>query len=73
VYTSHKSKIAEHGGNDIQDRNVPILLATPGGPHGTTNSSLVETTQIAPTLLSLLGLDPNQLQAVRAEGTKGLP
>jgi hypothetical protein len=73
VYTGKKAKIAEHGGDDIQDRNVPILVVAPRGPHGSTNSSLVETTQIAPTILSLLGLDPNQLQAVRSEGTKVLP
>ena len=32
----------------------------------------VETTQIAPTILSLLGLDPNSLKAVRLEETKVL-
>jgi hypothetical protein len=73
VYTGGKGKIAEHGGDDPQDRNVPILVMAPGGPHGQTNSSPVETTQIAPTILSLLGLEPNQLQAVRSEGTLVLP
>jgi hypothetical protein len=73
VYTSHKAKIAEHGGDDIQDRNVPILVVAPGGAHGKTNSSPVETTQIAPTILSLLGLDPSQLLAVQSEGTQVLP
>jgi hypothetical protein len=33
----------------------------------------VENTQIAPTILSLLGLDPRALQAVRIEGTQVLP
>ena len=33
----------------------------------------VTTTQIAPTILSALGLDPEALQAVKAEGTKVLP
>jgi len=33
----------------------------------------VETTQIAPTILAELGLDPRALQAVRIEGTKPLP
>ena len=44
---------------------------TPGlaGSH----SESVETTQIAPTILHLLGLNPNDLQAVRIEGTKTLP
>ena len=33
----------------------------------------VETTQIAPTILALLGLDPDALQAVRIEHTQALP
>jgi hypothetical protein len=33
----------------------------------------VETTEIAPTILSLLGLDPDALQAVREQGTPTLP
>jgi hypothetical protein len=33
----------------------------------------VETTQIAPTILSLLGLNPDSLEAVRIEGTPQLP
>ena len=33
----------------------------------------VETTQIAPTILEELGLNPRALQAVRIEGTKELP
>jgi hypothetical protein len=32
----------------------------------------VETIQIAPTILKLLGIDPGELQAVRIEGTKPL-
>jgi hypothetical protein len=33
----------------------------------------VETTQIAPTILQLLGLDPDALKAVRIEHTRALP
>jgi hypothetical protein len=33
----------------------------------------VSTTQIAPTILSLLGLDPRALQAVRDQHVKVLP
>ena len=33
----------------------------------------VETTQIAPTIVKLLGLDPDRLQAVQIEGTRVLP
>jgi hypothetical protein len=73
VYTGKQAKIAEHGGAGFQDRNVPILVDVPGPHHGERVGSLVETTQIAPTILSLLGLDPQALQAVRIEHTKVLP
>jgi hypothetical protein len=33
----------------------------------------VKTTQVAPTILKALELDPNALEAVRKEGTKALP
>ena len=73
VYTGGKSKIAEHGGDDRQDRNVPILLVLPGQARGHTIAAPVETTQIAPTILTLLGLRPGDLQAVRIEHTPVLP
>jgi hypothetical protein len=72
VYTSHKAKIAEHGGDHLEDRNVPILIKRPGAHGGTAVTAPVETTQIAPTILVLLGLDPNELQAVRIEQTPPL-
>jgi hypothetical protein len=71
VYTGKKAKIAEHGGNDPQDRNVPLVVSVPGG-HGSTDNQKVETTQIAPTILRLLGLDPKELKAVRVEHTRAL-
>jgi hypothetical protein len=73
VYTGGQSKIAEHGGDDPQDRNVPILVVAPGLRGGTSVAAPVETTQIAPTILALLGLDPDALQAVRVEHTQVLP
>jgi hypothetical protein len=75
VYTGGKAKIAEHGGADPQDRNVPILVVSPSfnSRPGATIWSPVETTQIAPTILDLLGLNPNALQAVRIEHTRVLP
>jgi arylsulfatase A-like enzyme len=73
VYTGGQSKIAEHGGDDPQDRNVPILVVAPGRQGGTSVAAPVETTQIAPTILALLGLDPGALQAVRIEHTPVLP
>ena len=73
VYTGGKGKIAEHGGNDQQDRNVPILVVLPGQRDGHAVAAPVETTQIAPTILTLLGMSPGELQAVRIEHTKVLP
>lgn len=71
VYTGKTKKIAEHGGADPQDRDVPLLL-NGAGVHAKVNKGSVETTQIAPTILKLLGLDPNALEAVKAEKTKAL-
>ena len=67
------SKIAEHGGASADDRNVPIVVAEPRAHGKQRIGKAVETTQIAPTILAELGLDPKQLQAVRIEGTKTLP
>jgi hypothetical protein len=65
--------IAQHGGADFQDVSVPILVILPGLRHGTTNSAQVKIIQIAPTILSLLGLNPSELQAVQIEHTQVLP
>ncbi len=73
VYTGGKGKIAEHGGDDQQDRNVPILVVLPGLRHGHVIGAPVETTQIAPTILALLGMSAGELQAVRIEHTRVLP
>jgi type I phosphodiesterase/nucleotide pyrophosphatase len=74
VYTGGKKKIAEHGGDNPQDRDVPLVVSgDPIGRNGDVNGSPVETTQIAPTILLLLRLDPNALQAVQIEHTAVLP
>ena len=73
VYTGGKAKIAEHGGDDPQDRDVPILVVSPSQRDGRTIGASVETTQIAPTILRLLGLNPYELRAVRIEHTQVLP
>ncbi|GAA5004036.1 alkaline phosphatase family protein [Kitasatospora paranensis] len=73
VYTGGTSKIAEHGGASADDLDVPLVVAGAGTPRGVRSSAPVQTKQIAPTILSLLGLDPRDLQAVRAEHTRVLP
>jgi hypothetical protein len=73
VYTGGKKKIAEHGGSNPADRDVPIIVYAPGTVGHQTVTHEVETTQIAPTILKLLGLEPRALKAVRIEGTPVLP
>ncbi len=73
VYTGGKKKIAEHGGSNPGDRNVPILVYAPRAVRPSAVGRPVETTQIAPTILRLLGLDPHSLKAVQIEGTRVLP
>ncbi len=72
VYTGRKAKIAEHGGANPQDRNV--LLIVSGGPvKNAVVTTAVETTQVAPTVLQLLGLPASALQSVQVERTRALP
>ncbi len=73
VYTGGKKKIAEHGGAHADDLNVPLVIAGAGAPAGVTKAVPVKTAQIAPTVLALLGLDPQSLQAVQREHTPVLP
>jgi hypothetical protein len=72
IYSNSKAKDEEHGGFTIDDVNVALLVANPQ-IHAATVQAAVETTQIAPSILSALGLDPSRLQAVRAQGTRALP
>ncbi len=74
IYSTPKpgAKIAEHGGFAFDDTHVGLLVANPGQRTRWIKSA-VETTQIAPTILAFLGLDPSDLQAVRMEHTTRLP
>jgi len=72
VYTGSLKKQAEHGGFAHDDTNVMLLVSNPG-IRSKTVTSFVETTQVAPTILQILGYDPNALDAVRIEGTPVLP
>jgi hypothetical protein len=73
VYTGGTGKIAEHGGADPNDRDVPILVYAPHAVHPGVFDQRLETTSIAPTVIRLLGLNPRDLQAVRIQGTPVLP
>ena len=73
VYTGGVKKIAEHGGDAPADRDVPLVVSGTAVPHHAVNCAAVQTTSIAPTILSLLGLNPAALQAVRTGHTPVLP
>jgi hypothetical protein len=73
IYTEEGSEfIAEHGGFNDDDTNVGLLIASPRLSARVIKTP-VQTTQIAPTILKALGLNPNALQAVKKEKTVVLP
>jgi hypothetical protein len=72
IYSGSSKKIAEHGGGSLGDTNVMLLVSNPG-LSGSSNSTHVTTTQVAPTILRALGLQPERLEGVRKEGTRALP
>ena len=72
VYANKPSKIAEHGGFSEDDTHVALLVSGPGLAAETV-STAVQTTQIAPTILESLGLEAQELEAVRLEETRVLP
>src|SRR5260370_16969535 len=72
VYTGSLKKQSEHGGFAQDDTNVMLLVSNPA-IHTHTDTSFVETDQVAPTILQLLGLNPAALDAVRVEGPPVLP
>jgi len=72
IYTSSSKKDAEHGGNAPDDSQVALLLANPSFT-AQTIATPVGLTQLAPTVLKALKLDPNLLNGVKAEGTQVLP
>jgi hypothetical protein len=84
IYASPTAtKLAEHGGFHEEDLHVPLVVVVPSLTSGDAEDEEhgdprrftmpVTTAQIAPTILKLLGLDPDALQAVRQEGTRALP
>ena len=68
-----QAKQSEHGGFAHDDTNVMLLVSNPGLREARTVTSFVETMQVAPTILKILGLDPESLDAVQMEGTPVLP
>lgn len=71
-YPSGDKSIAGHGGFSDDDTHVAILVSNPRMKPRTIRTP-VQTTQVAPTILRVLGISPETLQAVMKEGTAVLP
>jgi Type I phosphodiesterase / nucleotide pyrophosphatase len=72
TYSGSTTMIGDHGGFAHDDNNVVMLVAFPNFTAQTV-SDATTTMQVAPTILSVLGLNPAALEAVQAEGTAVLP
>jgi hypothetical protein len=72
TYSGSTTMIEDHGGFAHDDTNVVMLVANPTFTPQTV-SVVTQTTQVAPTILKALGLDPALLDAVNIEGTRPLP
>jgi hypothetical protein len=72
IYSKSKAKIAEHGGFAEEDTHVLLVVSNPK-LHAKVVNDRVENKQVAPTILKALGLEPEQLEAVRDEHTRPLP
>lgn len=66
------TKIAEHGGFNEDDIHVALLVSNPS-LDGKLIKSAVSNQQVAATIVRALGIDPNELEAVRKEQIHVLP
>ncbi len=72
IYTTSTKKNAEHGGFSFGDTNVGLIVSNPD-IHAREVKTAVATSQVAPTILELLGIDSDALKSVRIEKTTVLP
>ena len=72
TYTGSGRKNAEHGGFSFGDTNVGLIVSNPG-LHARVVKTTVATSQVAPSILKALGINPSALHSVRQEGTPVLP
>jgi hypothetical protein len=72
IYTGSGKKNAEHGGFSFGDTNVGLIVSNPEIRGGVVKTP-VSTSQVGPTILQALGVDPNDLKSVRIEHTAILP
>jgi hypothetical protein len=72
IYTTSGKKVSEHGGLSFGDTNVGLIVSNPH-MRAATIKTPVATSQVAPTILNSLGIDPDALNSVRVEHTDVLP
>ena len=72
IYTTSSKKNAEHGGMIFADVNVGLIVSNPSLRAATIKTPVL-TSQVAPTILRSLGIDPDELNSVRVEHTTVLP
>src|SRR5438270_52037 len=72
IYTTSSKKNAEHGGFSFGDTNVGLIVSNPSLAARTLKTP-VATSQVAPTILKALGIEPTKLKSVQREGTELLP
>jgi Type I phosphodiesterase / nucleotide pyrophosphatase len=72
IYTGSSKKNAEHGGFSYGDTNVALVLSNPSFKSSVLKTP-VATSQVAPSILHELGLNPKLLKSVQVEGTEVLP
>lgn len=86
IYSKSGAKVAEHGGFAANDTHVALIVVDGSrlrgiwqgeGGSDTDGGRVVwqgvQATQVAPTILAALGLDPDRLDGVRSEHTRVLP
>ena len=72
VYTGSTAKNAEHGGMSFADTNVGLVVSNPRFPSVVVKTPVL-TSQVAPTILQALDIEPEELNSVRVEHTPVLP
>ena len=72
IYTGSKAKNSEHGGMSFGDTNVGLIVSNPRLPSAVVKTP-VATSQVAPTILQALDIEPASLKSVVVEHTQVLP
>jgi hypothetical protein len=72
IYTGSTAKNAEHGGFSFGDTNVGLVVSNPR-LRASVLKTPVASSQVAPTIVQALGIDPQTLNSVRIEQTPTLP